>query len=77
MACLRQGNIADIVVFDADRIAPGLPELVHDLPAGARRLKQQSSGIAATVVSGEVVLRNNEHTGALPGQLIRGPLAAK
>jgi hypothetical protein len=27
------------------------------------------------VVNGQVVLRNNEPTGALPGQLLRGPLA--
>jgi N-acyl-D-aspartate/D-glutamate deacylase len=54
-----------------------LPELAHDLPAGARRLKQKATGIMATVVNGEVVLRNNEHTGALPGRLLRGPLARK
>jgi len=74
---LREGYAADVVVFDPDRIAPMLPELVYDLPAGARRLKQKSAGIAATVVNGEVLMRHNEHTGALPGQLIRGPLAAK
>ncbi len=74
---LRQGYAADVVVFDPDRITPMLPELVYDLPAGARRLKQKSAGIAATVVNGEVLMRHNEHTGALPGQLIRGPLAAK
>jgi len=38
---LREGYAADIVVFDPDRIGPMMPELVHDLPAGARRLKQQ------------------------------------
>ena len=74
---LRQGYAADVVEFDPDRITPLLPELVYDLPAGARRLKQKSAGIAATVVNGEVLMRHNEHTGALPGQLIRGPLAAK
>jgi N-acyl-D-amino-acid deacylase len=52
-----------------------MPTLVHDLPAGARRLKQKAEGILATIVNGEVVLRNNEHTGALPGRLLRGPLA--
>jgi N-acyl-D-aspartate/D-glutamate deacylase len=65
------------VVFDPERITPLLPEVVYDLPAGARRLKQKSTGILATVVNGEVLLRNNEHTGALPGQLLRGPLAAR
>ena len=54
-----------------------MPELAYDLPAGARRLKQKAAGIMATVVNGEVVLRNNEHTGALPGQLLRGPLARR
>jgi N-acyl-D-amino-acid deacylase len=72
---LREGFAADVIVFDPDRIAPTLPELDHDLPAGARRLKQKATGLLATVVNGEVVLRNNEHTGALPGRLLRGPLA--
>ena len=74
---LRTGYAADVVVFDPERITPLLPEVVYDLPAGARRLKQKSTGILATVVNGEVLLRNNEHTGALPGQLLRGPLAGK
>ncbi len=74
---LREGWAADVVIFDPDTITPMLPELAHDLPAGARRLKQKAAGIMATVVNGEVVLRNNEPTGALSGQLLRGPLARK
>jgi N-acyl-D-aspartate/D-glutamate deacylase len=74
---LREGYHADVVVFNPDTIAPMMPELTYDLPAGARRLKQKASGLLATVVNGEVVLRNNEHTGALPGQLLRGPLARR
>jgi N-acyl-D-amino-acid deacylase len=73
---LREGSAADVVVFDANKIAPLMPTVDHDLPAGARRLKQKSEGIKATIVNGEVLMRNNEHTGALPGQLLRGPLAA-
>ena len=73
---LREGCAADVVVFDANKIAPLMPTVDHDLPAGARRLKQKSEGIKATIVNGEVLMRNNEHTGALPGQLLRGPLAA-
>jgi N-acyl-D-amino-acid deacylase len=72
---LREGSFADVIVFDPDRINPRLPELTYDLPAGARRLKQKSDGLLATVVNGQVVLRNNEHTGALPGKLLRGPMA--
>jgi N-acyl-D-aspartate/D-glutamate deacylase len=74
---LREGWNADVVVFNPDTVAPMMPELDYDLPAGARRLKQKATGIMATVVNGEVVLRNNEHTGALPGQLLRGPLARR
>jgi len=50
---------------------------VHDLPAGARRLVQKARGFSATVVNGEVVLRDGKPTGALPGQLLRGPLARR
>jgi N-acyl-D-aspartate/D-glutamate deacylase len=72
---LREGWAADVIVFDPEKIAPMLPQLDHDLPAGARRLKQKATGLKTTIVNGQVLLRNNEHTGALPGQLLRGPLA--
>jgi N-acyl-D-amino-acid deacylase len=72
---VREGFAADLLVFDPETIAPEMPEVVHDLPAGARRLVQKAAGIAATVVNGEVLLRDGKHTGALPGRLLRGPLA--
>ena len=74
---LREGWNADVVIFDPQTVEPQVPELTYDLPAGARRLKQKANGFLATIVNGEVVLRNNEHTGALPGQLLRGPLAGQ
>ncbi len=52
-----------------------MPTIEYDLPSGAQRLKQMANGIHATVINGQTVLRNNEHTGALPGKLLRGPLA--
>jgi N-acyl-D-aspartate/D-glutamate deacylase len=45
--------------------------VVHDLPAGAKRLKQTADGILCTVVGGQVLLENNEHSGATPGRLLR------
>ena len=69
---IREGLAADLLVFDPQTIAPEMPEVVRDLPAGARRLTQRARGIAATVVNGEVVLRDGKPTGALPGQLLRG-----
>ena len=74
---LREGWNADVVIFDPQTVEPQVPELTYDLPGGARRLKQKANGFLATIVNGEVVLRNNEHTGALPGQLLRGPLAGQ
>ena len=72
---LRQGNYADIVVFDPETVAPAMPSMVRDLPSGAKRLLQKAIGIQATVVNGQTLLENGEHTGALPGRLMRGPLA--
>ena len=74
---IREGMAADLVVFDPDTIAAEMPEVVDDLPAGARRLIQRTRGVAATVVNGEILLRDGKHTGALPGQLLRGPLARR
>ncbi|MGY8936785.1 MAG: N-acyl-D-amino-acid deacylase family protein [Alphaproteobacteria bacterium] len=72
---IREGMTADMVVFNPDTIGPRMPEVVCDLPAGAKRLRQTAHGIANTIVGGQTVLRNGEHTGALPGKLLRGPLA--
>src|SRR5437762_2488011 len=74
---VREGMAADFVVFDPETIGAEMPELVADLPAGAKRLVQRCRGIAATVVNGETILRDGKPTGAHPGQLLRGPLARR
>jgi N-acyl-D-aspartate/D-glutamate deacylase len=74
---IREGLAADLLVFDPETIAPEMPEVAHDLPAGARRLVQRARGLSATIVNGEIVLRDGKPTGALPGQLLRGPLARR
>jgi N-acyl-D-amino-acid deacylase len=74
---IREGMAADLLVFDPETIAPEMPEVVRDLPAGARRLTQRARGIAATVVNGEIVLRDGKPTGALPGQLLRSGVRAR
>jgi N-acyl-D-aspartate/D-glutamate deacylase len=72
---LREGMTADITVFDADKVEPCMPTVENDLPSGSKRLKQYADGMLATVVAGQTVLKEKKHTGALPGQLLRGPLA--
>ena len=72
---VREGWHADLAIFDPATIAPDLPVLVHDQPRGAARIRQKAVGIRATVVNGAVLMRDNEHSGAYPGQLLRGNLA--
>jgi len=68
---LRPGLAADIVIFDPDTVRP-LPEsIVHDFPANGWRVKEPAAGVSATIVNGEVLLENGEHTGALPGKVMR------
>ncbi len=73
---LREGAVADIVVFDPATVGPEMPEVVADFPADTVRLVQRARGIAVTVVAGEIVQRDGEHSGATPGRLLRGPLAS-
>jgi len=69
---LREGMAADINVFDPDRVGPAVPEVVHDLPQGGKRLSQRADGFKATVVAGEITILDGETTGARPGRLVRG-----
>jgi N-acyl-D-aspartate/D-glutamate deacylase len=71
---VREGAVADLNVIDPERVAPALPTVEHDLPAGARRLVQRAVGFRATIVAGEIVLADGEPTGRLPGRLLRNPL---
>jgi N-acyl-D-amino-acid deacylase len=73
---LREGMAADVNVLDPDVVAPSVPRIVSDLPAGGKRLEQRAVGFHATVVGGEVTIVDAEPTGARPGALIRNRIAA-
>lgn len=66
------GKRADLNVIDFDKLGVSSPRVAYDLPAGGRRLLQDSHGYTATVAAGEVTRRNGVDTGARPGRLIRG-----
>ncbi|HEX5614268.1 MAG TPA: amidohydrolase family protein [Acidimicrobiia bacterium] len=66
------GMHGDVNVIDYDNLRLALPELVHDLPGGARRLIQRADGYVATALAGEITMRGGEDTGARPGRLLRG-----
>ena len=68
---LTEGMIADINVIDFDGLRLHRPEAVFDLPAGGRRLVQRAEGYEITIKSGEVIFNNGQHSGALPGKLVR------
>jgi N-acyl-D-amino-acid deacylase len=72
---LRKGFMADVVVFDPQTVSPAMPSLQPDLPTGALRLRQKATGIDHTIVNGKVTMRGSDHTGVLPGRLLRGSLA--
>ncbi|HWW44698.1 MAG TPA: amidohydrolase family protein, partial [Acidimicrobiia bacterium] len=62
---------ADLNVIDLDGMVLHRPEMHYDLPAGARRLLQRADGYDATIVGGEIIMRNGQETGARPGRLVR------
>jgi N-acyl-D-aspartate/D-glutamate deacylase len=72
---IAAGMKADLNVIDFNRLSVQAPTMAYDLPAGGKRLLQRARGYVATVVSGAVVYREGEPTGALPGRLVRGPQA--
>jgi N-acyl-D-aspartate/D-glutamate deacylase len=69
---LAPGYKADVNVIDFDRLSLDPPRMVHDLPAGGKRLMQDAHGYLHTVVSGVETYAAGEPTGALPGRLVRG-----
>lgn len=68
---ITEGAFADLVVFDADTIGPGLPEWRDDLPGNAGRLTGAATGIEAVFVNGTEIVTRGALTGAQPGRVLR------
>jgi N-acyl-D-amino-acid deacylase len=68
---LVPGRRADVNLIDFDRLRLHKPELVHDMPAKGRRFIQRVDGYEATLVAGMPIFERGEHTGAMPGRLVR------
>ncbi len=65
------GQRADLNLIDSHRLGLPAPELVHDLPAGARRFVQKARGYVGTWVAGQQVVKYGKVTAARPGRLVR------
>ena len=61
---LQPGYFADVVIFDPQSIAE---HATYENP------HQYSTGMVHVFVNGEQVLRDGNHTGRLPGRVVRGP----
>jgi N-acyl-D-amino-acid deacylase len=61
---LEEGRFADVVVCDPEQIED---HATYDDP------HRYATGVVHVSVNGTLVLRDGEHTGALPGRAVRGP----
>jgi len=70
---IAPGKRADINIIDFEKLNFTMPYMAYDLPAQGRRLVQQAIGYDATFVAGTQIVDSDQFTGALPGNLVRGP----
>lgn len=61
---LREGYYADVVIFDPRTVSD---HATYDEP------HQLSTGVEHVFVNGVAVVRDGQHTGAMPGRAVRGP----
>jgi N-acyl-D-aspartate/D-glutamate deacylase len=69
---LREGYTADVVVFDPEKVKPGIRHTVRDLPNGEPRLVQLAEGVRYVAVAGQVILEDGHHTEVYPGRVLDG-----
>ncbi len=68
---LSVGKRADLNVINLEKLEERQPEMVHDFPGNAPRFIQRAEGYDATICNGQVILRDDEHTGTHPGEVLR------
>lgn len=61
---LQTGYYADVVIFDPDTIQDN---------ATFENPHQLASGVSDVIVNGTPVIRDSQHTGAMPGRFVKGP----
>ena len=68
---IEQGWWADLVVFDAEKVAPKEIEVRTDLPGGGWRLYGEAVGVRHVFINGEHAVEDGQFTDVRPGTLLR------
>ncbi len=68
---LREGQAADVIVYDLEALGLDEPHYAHDFPGNERRLVQKATGYRYTLINGAITLEDSEPTGELSGRLLR------
>ena len=68
---LKTGYHADIVVFDEDAVGRGPTYNRYDVPGDQFRVYADAEGVDHVFVNGVQIVRGGEHTGKLPGTILR------
>ena len=68
---IEEGWCADLVIFDANEVAPAEIEVREDLPGGAWRLYSEAVGVHHVFINGEQAVLDGQFTDARPGTLLR------
>jgi N-acyl-D-aspartate/D-glutamate deacylase len=68
---LKAGWYADIVVFDPKTVGSGPVHMRPDLPCNEPRIYADAYGVDHVFVNGVQIIRNGEHTHAMPGKALR------
>lgn len=72
---LREGQAADIVIYDINTVQSLPSEILYDLPANEWRRVQKAEGYRHILVNGVETFQDGKCTGATPGSLLRNGAA--
>jgi N-acyl-D-aspartate/D-glutamate deacylase len=68
---IREGNYADLFVFDPATVDTGEVRLVQDLPGGTPHLFADSVGVSRVIVNGTAIVADGRAIDARPGTVLR------
>ena len=69
---LKPGYIADVTIFDADKIDRGHEYYTNDVPGDGHRYVRDAVGINTVIIGGEVAYAEGEYTDAVSGAIVSG-----